>query len=494
MDYTNIQDESQDLMTRLFRKPKAVQIGTTSVRAPSTISLEQMYGGQKPIYQVPQQQAVVPTQALPQPETTTPTTGTTVTPEEAFVESGQWERITDNFGTEFLMPTNVVEGQVYQLESGTYTKRNGKWYQVNRGWDATGKYQTWVYSETQPFISEQERANIAGTEYGFIDTGTLQSDYDKLKSNYETLLASAGVPNITSLADIMPAMERIHENANDEYYGRRDTGKSFEEWRDEYVKLKNFYWENKDILEEYEDTLKGMEQTVGVSEVGEATITTSWQEQAESFFQDISDVDLIDENGMLDTTALRDMDNPLGAWYADVLDNSIKTGSLIDDFHVIDESGNLVINPELTNLVDTALADVGDQYDRMAKNMQLAAIQNGHSINDVFYSTKVADFNANVSMQMSQNMSNIMMREMESGYKYIANSLTNALRSIGRTTEAEAFATQMATAWTDSQESYQEKIDQMAEDLAEQKSTANGQIWTTIITAAASVIAAALFP
>jgi len=473
MDYTNIQDESQDLMTRLFRKPKAVQIGTTSVRAPSTISLEQMYGGQKPIYQVPQQQAIVPIQALPQPETTVPTTGTTVTPEETFVESGQWERITDNFGTEFLMPTNVVEGQVYQLESGTYTKRNGKWYQVNRGWDATGKYQTWVYSETQPFVSEHERANIAGTVYGAI--GMSQGDY-------EAILASSGVIGATSIADIQKRYQDVTQEWQDatlEWLREKDS--------ESLEKLKALNQERlrlRDFLDKYG----------GIGEGGIATIASSWQEQSESFFQDISDIDLIDENGMLDTTALRDMDNPLGAWYADVLDNSIKTGSLIDDFHIIDDSGNLVINPELTNLVDTALADVGDQYDRMAKNMQLAAIQNGHSINDVFYSTKVADFNANVSMQISQNMSNIMMKEMESGYKYIANSLTNALRSIGRTTEAEAFATQMATAWTDSQESYQEKIDQMAEDLAEQKSTANGQIWTTIITTAAAVIAAVLFP
>lgn len=436
--------------TQLFRKPQYTQIGQTKMTQPTRIGIDNMYG-QSPFTQGLPELAPAPTYpGLPGGGTIGE--GQYGADYEEYLEaSDEWNKIWVA-GRERWMPANPTEGQIFDDEA------DQRWIFQGSEW------QTAVTGGAYTLLTEYERY-----------LSVLPSD--KRDINYEDwLILGLGLSFI--------------DNAGMEY--------KYHDWTNEdfYNALKLAGMSDANIRERYHEALTGrgwagtpletMEQGIEAHLGGEEyVITEDWQVG----FQDVLDkmssgeISYIDDNGLFDTTQLREQ-GAMGEWLADMLEESYKTGDLAGDFYETDEEGNVVLNEDLQGMLDWfsgADETIQKQYEDYNRALARHSIQSGHSINSGYYSEAFAGAVANRAMQVTEQMSTQMMEEMEAQYNYIAKSMEDMLRDMGRDTEAGLFADAMRIQWEQAHQAYVEQARELATQIGETEGAMYGQFFSSLL-------------
>jgi len=547
MNYLN---ELTNVYTQLYRKPRYTQIGGTRVYEPMRINLDQMYGPRYAPQQLPGA-PTPPTYTPPVPEQPVPTVGMRLG--EEYPEQAGWQKWTTLQGAEAWMP--VREGDIYTDNLGNkwyYSQSLGKWLQTK--WDIDedlGIRKLIIDPENQPFAGLNQLGNYAGKTLRWEAVGvTPENQYEALKSQYETVsenyettvddvllkaFRAQGIehwitglnPNIPEDAPIRRTINRIVNNVRNYIANLEFKGKSLEGvigdlkdifgkegWgrsrrsqlaaaildnSESLVGLKEQIEGLKEPIERLEEQISYFEslpkedigQEIGVGEI------KSWSESYQELLEGIEsgEITYLNEQGNLDLTQLRNM-GIMGNWFADVLENSYKTGVIGGNIiQYNEETGEYELAPELQemeNYIGFQSPEVQEQWREYNRQLALNAIAAGHSLNSGFYSEHaanvIAEYSANVTNQVAQTM----MGEIEAQYNYIANSLKQSLVELGVITDGEAFMADMATQWEANQEQYRQQIEALAMEVAETEAARFGDILTSVLTFAAQIAIAAI--
>ena len=239
-----------------------------------------------------------------------------------------------------------------------------------------------------------------------------------------------------------------------------------------------------------QDNLQVLEDMEGVlnQREGAQLEIQSWQDQMNAMISDLQSGKWTTDAGV-DIEGMRNSGQPFANWMADVLEESYKTGSIMGDF--VDENGNLA--PELQTMEQYFQSPEQERaYNKFSRELAFNALAKGQPLNSGYYSNYVADIVANRSAEIAGQVSDVMMKDIESQYTYIAESLKNMLQKAGRDAEAETLATQMATQYKALQQQYQEQADLLAAQIAEEDAARTGDIFTGVLAAILSIATAIL--
>jgi hypothetical protein len=201
------------------------------------------------------------------------------------------------------------------------------------------------------------------------------------------------------------------------------------------------------------------------------TTVESWQKQMNDLLAGL-------DTGEYDLENLPE-DNIMSDWIRDVAKLSGQTGDILGDF--IDEEGNLA--PELQEMQNWFATHQDNQAEWQQFNRDLAmhAISQGRSVNSGYYSEHVANSVGNYAAGIATQATEIIHKEIEAQWKYIANSLERLLIDAGRASEAERFIDQMNTEYDAMLQEYNQEIMSLSEAIAQNKAAQFGDIFTGIL-------------
>lgn len=523
--------------TQTYRKPNIVQLGATPMQQPATISLDKMYGGG---VSLPQAQSVQYWQ--PQaPTTQQPTTGIQNT--ESYLEStGLWKKYRDRWDNETWMPnahedgTPLTGGDVYEQSSGTkwvWNDTAGTWLLLKRVTDPDTSVVYWTYSDEQPYVANDTIENLGLTDkpVEYEDIGAVPEapsvggypefwrsikawtdnpdlwgqTWNGLIGNYaqqitsfvngawqyrgefQNIISALSNPNSgdiqTSINELGVLANKIRDTGDDPYKVA-DSLDWMAENLSHMVYERDFIEKHPGITSEEEWIQSNDNRPTEGYQEGYRGLDriTAWQTQLEDLMKGVQngDIDYINDNGLLDTTALRNSDNIWGNWMADVLEQSYDTG-VMGDFYTVDTEGNVQFSPDVQTLIQHYNDTLTPEQDRYMKQMRLTALQNGRSVYDPYYSNAMSDYISDRSAEVANNVSQLMNKEMQDQYSYIMNSFKSVLTEAAGATQAEEFASAMNNQWADILSNYQMGLEELAQMAAEQDAAASGQTWAAII-------------
>ena len=429
--------------SQLHRKPQYTQIGQTKMTQPTRIGLDNMYG------QAPQalpELGQAPTFTM-QPGAGTITQGQYGTGYEEYLEtSPDWEKIRVEEADRW-MPTNPVEGQIYDDPSEKrWVFAGGEWKSeiTHGGRTLEEEYTNWMAETDEKFrdISLED----------FMIYRLYMVDYGLDEWSKEDILQTLQMRGITAEA-MLSRLDIIDQWLRDK------AG-----WSEELLAAQRA---------KAEGHITGIE---GYS------VTEDWNVGFQDLLDQINagDIDYLTDEGMLDTTTLREQ-GAMGNWLADMLEESYKTGDIAGDFY--DEEGNLA--PEFQTMMDW-FGEMDEttrkQYEDYNRAMARHSIQSGHSINSGYYSEAFANSVATRGMQVSEQFATQMMSEMEDQYNYIAKSMEKLLKDMGKDEEAIAFADKIKTERDAVIEEMRQQAELLAAQIGETEAARRGQIISSIVT------------
>lgn len=534
--------------TTTYRKPNTITLGSTPIKEPASVNLSSMYSTPLALPTATPVQYWQP----PAPATQQPTTGYQNT--ESYLEStGLWQQYRDRWGNGSWMPTahedgsTLQTGDIYEQSSGVkyvWNSDANAWLLLKRVTDPNSSVVYWTYSDNQPYVANTTIDNLGLTdvpvEYENIgavpvapDVGGYESFWRSVKywndnlgmwdqiwsgliSNYgqrlssfvggayqyrgefQAIMNALADPNSGDIQGTINKLgtlaNKIKDTGNDPYKVE-DSLNTMAENLSHMIYEKDFVDKNPGITSQEEwnasnDNRPDIGYQKGYRSLGRIE---SWQNQLENLMSGIQsgDISYIDQNGLLDTSALRKSDNIWGNWMADVLDKSQDTG-VIGDFLIKDESGNLQLSSDMQTLLQHYNDVVTPEQQRNMKNMRLSALQSGRSVYDPYYSDTLANYISDRSAEVADNVSKLMSTEMSDQYSYIMNSFKSVLAEAAGQTQAETFASQMNNMWTGIMSDYQMGLDQLAQQVAENNATSEGQTWGALIGFIANLIGAIL--
>jgi hypothetical protein len=205
---------------------------------------------------------------------------------------------------------------------------------------------------------------------------------------------------------------------------------------------------------------------------------------------DTGEIDITNDDGMLDTTSLREQGD-FGNWMANMLEDSYKTGALQDDFIQTNEDGTVGYTPEIQTMIDYITSGTREDQQRWQqyrRDVAGYALAQGQTVNSGYYQDALASDVANRAAQASEQISSLMTKEITSQYEYISNSLQNAFREMGLVTDDETFQAAMKTKFEEIMQSYNEQIALLAQQTAEQQAARRGDVFGGILGAMANAM------
>ena len=545
-NYIDFSNESQYATSSLFRPPKYMRVGNSVVRSPTEFRLSDLYAPKNIYNPLPQAISKAPQVAPVLPQQPPEAIGVTNTPNvEGYVESGGWQKWNTIQGNEVWMPTKradgtaIQDGDIYNTADGgkyVWNSKFGTWLKLDRKADPNTGVVTWVISdETQPFIGlgalpdnlrskVVEYANVGNvnkTAYQTWQTGIqkAKSDLESLRrdvwaNTYHGLTVPGSDLTLAPMSsgliqrrididkqiindiqiylnkisaiqrksrhpgqDLAPIYQEIQQK-----YGTTDLSHIRRIHLDEVNYLKGKIPEADDIWNRLNAPEPNKIPAGAQPGYQELSNITDWQTQLQ---------DTIDKfrKGEISTNP-EDLKNGSWAeqWLGDVVEQAQKTGLLVTPF--TDENGNL--SPEIQNIIDSYNENIANQHMEIMKNLRLAAIQRGHSPNDVYYNEALSNWQAGVSMQIANNISNMLVGEMQNSYQFVSNALADALKASGRATEAEALQTQMENQWAQALDDYKMQIEALSQEMADTEAARQGQVITAIIGLVTSILGAVI--
>jgi len=527
-------DQIGSVFQQIYKKPKYIQIGTTRVYEPMRVNLDRMYQR----YETPvMPEAPTPkTYTPPMPETYVPTVGMGIT--EQYPEQEGWQKWTSLTGTEIWMPTKredgtpIQQGDIYTNTAGEkyYWDANLKtWLKLKPEIDAATGTKKWIIDpEAQPFVGTDRLGDLAGKPVTYETPGVSATDIEQVKTNYEaqvdTITQKAfdaanlgywvdGTINLDPNSPAYKEIQNIVNNVKDYIRNLRFQGKSLEAVTDDIERLLGSYGNylrakmiasgilnNADPLRglkeqlDYYTQLENLPEALGGKEITPQELV-SWTEGFQDLLKQIDEgkITYLTDEGQLDTSQLRQM-GVIGNWFADVLENSYKTGLVAGDIIQYNEqTGQYELAPELQEM-ERQIGLMNEENKRAFQefNRQLAlnAIASGHSLNSGFYSDYIARGIAEYSANVADQISSVMMNEIQSQYQYIANSLVQGLRDIGAEFDTEAFMAEINNQWDQIQQQFQEQIELLAQQASEIEAQRMGEIMTSALTLAVHTLLA----
>jgi len=542
----NLTQGLSNTYSQVYRKPRYTQIGNTSLQMPRTISLDQMYAAPRIETAPPQLQT--PTYTPPIPETQQPITGYQGT-ETALEQTGKWHKYRDRWGNETWMPTAkengdpLKTGDIYEQQSGVkwvWNSQLNTWLQLKRVVDPDSDAVYWTYSDIQPYtasdkieelglkdvpveyedigaVPEVPEVGMGDPEFWdtvkyftenpgqwdvgwsfmvsrYLEYGTTTGSLYQYRGELANLFKSLSDPNA---GDTLGKINQLRQLADKVRGGAETTQEKSEadtldwmadnlEWK---IYVRDFMNQHPGITSEEEwaeahDTRPTKGYQPGYRTLGRIT---AWQTQLSDLMGDIQQGNYIKDDGTIDYDALRNSDNIMGQWFADTLEQSYGTGLIMGD--IMDESGNLA--PELQVMEQYFQSPEQEQaYNKFSRELAFNALAKGQTLNSGYYSNYVGDIVANRAAEITDQVASLLSNEIESQYKYVANSIKNMLIEAGRDAEAERLTNEMNTNFTAIQQEYQQQIDLLAQAIAEQDAAQTGDIFTGVLAAILSIVTA----
>ena len=539
----------------LFRPRKYARVGNSVVRSPTQFSLSDLYAPKNIYSPLPQNLSKPPQVAPVLPQQPQEAIGITNTPNvENFVEQGGWQKWNTLEGNQVWMPaqradkTALQDGDVYTTSDGAKYRWDaslGTWLKIKRVPDPDTGIVKWVIDpEDQPFIGTDALGNKVGqvvsyeslgdipddidtaqgkvtsytnqlntyqTQWTNLQQSTLQgaldaigkgywtsADFQKKYGNHPVGKAVANtIGQLNSLINNLSSDEDIHSLTNKIKSILASNGwvtswasvmaKAILGNQDKIATIKDAIDNTKSQLEQARQDLenaKNLESNLPQAS-GEQQLSdiTNWQQQLQ---------DTVDKfrAGDISTNPqdLVNSDNWTERWLGTVLENAQKTGLIVDPF--TDANGDL--SPEIQNIINTYNENIANAHTQEMKNLRLAAIMRGHSPNDVYYNEALSNWQAGASMEMANNISNLLVNEMQNSYQFISNALADALRASNKATEADMLQNEMSNQWAQALDDYKMKIESLAQEMADTNAAKQGQIITAIIGLVSSILGTVL--
>ena len=414
--------------TQMYRKQPQTQIGGSQIKAPMRISLDRMYGGQPTTLP---QMAAAGQYNIPLPGSYQPTAG--YGDYDQYLEDQGWVREYNVEAQDYVWrPGNATEGQIYQDSLGeNWIFENGTWIKYTE----SSMFQLPLPPETPPASQTPGPSGDLYAPPGSLLPDTLIANWHGSGLNYRDWLLSAKMQ---------------HENYEPESEAER-----------------NYIENNLNLINQELERIQEVTPDI-----------ENWQDQLTSLMEQLEagELDYLDENGNLDVTALREGNNIMGNWLADVLETSYETGLIQSDF--FDEEGNLV--PELESMAAFFESDpqAMENWNRYNKQLAMHAIASGHSVESAYYTEATANavvaYGAQVADQITQTLSD----EMKMQYEYIANSFKSAMDEAAEDYATEDFINKMNNAYDAIQQQYQMGLEQLAAQISEGQSGMMGSIFS----------------
>lgn len=535
-------DQIGNTFQQLYRKPKYIQIGTTRVYEPMRVDFSHMYQR----YEIPvMPEAPIPsTYTPPMPQNYVPTVGMGI--EQQYPEQAGWQKWNTLEGTEVWMPTQkqngtpVQEGDIYTNDAGEkyYWSANlNSWLKLKLETNPELGSKVWTIDpQLQPFIGTNRLGDYSGRPVAYETIGQSSSDINEtiegitqnLNTEVDRILYEAfkaagkehwwtgnpfpeGSPNYNEL-------ERVKSRLREYLNNMQFQNKSLEQVKDDItniasdligsmtarILMANVIINNsgnlitiKGQLDYYNDLLDEAQETEGLGEaqsIATGNIIT-WTEQYQNLLEklDSGEISYIDETGNLDTTQLRQM-GMVGNWFADVLENSYKTGLISGDIIQYNpDTGKYEFAPEIQemeNQIGLMNEENKRAFQQFNRQLALNAIASGHSLNSGFYSDYTARGIAEYSANVADQISSVMMNEIQSQYQYIANSLKQGLVDIGVNVDMEQFTADIENQWSQIQQQYQQQVEALAQQAAENSAETMGNIVTSAVALAVQTMLA----
>lgn len=426
--------------SQLYRKPQYTQIGQTRVSSPTKLPLGQgMYGSQG--LELPSLPEPAP-YSIPESPDTIPDTQYDVDYEQALQESGNWEQYTvasDN--SQLWFPSNAQQGQQYtDIAGGTWVRWGNTWLKTIPDEQGGLKF---ADAEDQPIVGAAEI--VDAQSQGDIDAQIAALEQEK------ALLRTPAGGGAPGGAEAPRNAERIRE------------------------------------IDEEIDRLRGL--TPGDVPAIDTSLDTlaNYEDTLENLIESLNDGDLTFDplTGQLTDAEGNIIEGAMSTWLSGMMAESYKTGDIAGALYEVDEDGNITMSQELQDLMDSySMLDERTQGEMMEFNRQMAAhsLASGQSLNSGYYSEHVANVMADRSMKVTSTFSEQIGKEMQDQYSFIAESLSDIMKSFMSAEEVEAFNANMATQKDAIDEMIRQQSELLAASIAEADAAKTGQIITAIFT------------
>ncbi len=526
--------------TSLFRPSKYMRVGNSIVRSPTEFNLSELYAPKNIYSPLPQTLSKAPQVAPVLPQQPTSAIPITNTPNvETYAEQDGWQKLNTIEGNTVWMPskradqTPIQNGDIYTASDGTkYVYNNNTWLKLKYVADSKTGQAYYQVDDLQPFIGSnqiptnmrgkiveyvnvgnspnlhaawerninQAKANIENLRKGIVNTiynrnpvdfTTGQLSFDKINSAINW--SKSAIRDLTALWNQYETATRNRRRQSarnilqtlQARYGVA-SGVAISSLRHKLLNDIDYLQKAAKSLTDLNKKLNVPEPTVlktgaqaGFQNLGEVT---NWQQQLQ---------DTIDKfrKGEISTNPA-DLANGNWAeqWLGKVIGDAQKTGLLVEPF--TDANGNL--SPEIQNIINTYNENIANAHTEEMKNLRLAAIQRGHSPNDVYYNKTLSNWQAQASMEMANNISNLLVNEMQNSYQFITNALADALKASNKATEADMLQTEMGNQWAQALDNYKQQVQTLAQEMADTNAARQGQIVTAIIGLISSVLGAVI--
>jgi hypothetical protein len=386
------------------------------VEAPLRVSLDRLYGSQRPPEMAQRPSFGQPPTGTYQGYTPYQPSGTDIGAETHLAEQGWTQTKDETTGAEVWRPP-AIEGQIYEDNmQNRFIFTGGEWVPMG------GESDYWQYAN----------ANEQGQEQSL----------------------TAGIVNLHNLIkeqiDLINSQQQWLSNDPQDFSQNQQAEAAIAEAEqkiDRYnAMIPEIEAELNTLYQSLQDRIEGGE------------VITSWQDQYQDILEQIDTNAFINpDTGEFDIEALRNSGNIMASWVADVIEDSSKTGKIGSDFFVEDEEGNMVLAPELQNLQDFYLnnPEMNQQLQRFNRQMAHHALQTGQTLDSGFYSEYVAG--------------------------EVGRSFATALKQAGWDTMADTLADQLKIAYAAIEQEFQQGVDTLAAQVAEQEAATTGNIISGLI-------------
>jgi hypothetical protein len=185
------------------------------------------------------------------------------------------------------------------------------------------------------------------------------------------------------------------------------------------------------------------------------------------------------DTGEMTIEDLANSDNIMAGWLQTVLDQSVQTGDILGNF--IDENGNLA--PELQEMQNwfATHQDNQEEWQKFNRDLAMHAISQGRSVNSGYYSEHVANSVAGYAAGVTEQATQVIQREIQDQWNYVANSLKEVLKMAGQESQLAQFEADMQLAYDKMLQDYSQQIQLLAQAIGENKAAQFGDIFTGIL-------------